>query len=94
MNANSIASLDFACGGKVHTKLSFVVRGNAPAAGQTLKFYVDEGLNQTFTQTSYNGFVAYATTVASGAHTYRWDATTATTTPGQPPFWLDAIVCQ
>jgi hypothetical protein len=94
MNANATKSLDFACGGKVHSKLSFLYRGLAPATGQTLKLYVDDVLNQTYGQSYGNGFVAISLNVTSGAHIYRWDASTAPTVAGQPPYWVDAIQCQ
>jgi hypothetical protein len=95
MDGSATKSLSFACGGKAHTQISFVYRGLAPAAGQTLKFYIDDVLNQTFGQTSGNNFTTGGMTFSSAAtHTYRWDASTAPTVPAQPPFWVDVIQCQ
>jgi hypothetical protein len=91
--ANSTASLVFSCGGKTHSQMSFWVQGYAPAAGQNLNFYVDGALYQTYGQTAYNGFTQVVLTVPTGQHTYRWDATTAPTVPGQPPYWIDDIEC-
>ena len=96
MNGSASKSLSFGCGGKPHSQMTFVYRGLAPAVGQTLKFYVDDVLNQTFGQTAGNNFAGGSATFSSpGTHTYRWDATTAPTTPAQePPFWVDSIQCQ
>jgi hypothetical protein len=46
LGPNSTASMSFSCGGKSHSQLTFWYRG-APAAGQTLGFFVDGTLYQT-----------------------------------------------
>ena len=94
--AGDTASLNFSCGGKAHTQLSFFYQGINPTAGQTLKFYVDGTLYQTYGSTP-NGvggypFAKVSITLPSGGHSYRWDVTTDVAS--QPPYWLDTIQCQ
>jgi hypothetical protein len=93
MAANSVSSLDFACGGKTVSQLSFWYQGYNPAAGQNLNFYVDNVLYHTYGQSPGNGFTHVVLTVPTGTHLFRWDATTAPTVAGQPPYWLDSIQC-
>lgn len=94
LGANAKSPLSFNCGGKTHSKLTFWYQGYAPTAGQSLNLYVDNALYQTYGQTAYNGFTQVDLTVASGTHTYKWEATTAQSVAGQPPYWLDSIVCE
>src|SRR5262249_28736479 len=74
-----------------------LVPGYSPTASQQLKFYVDGALYQTYAMsrdTGGNGnrWQQIILTVASGMHTYRWDA--ATDIASQPPYYIDAIRCQ
>jgi len=94
LGPNATASLDFSCGDKSHSQLSFWYLGYAPAAGQVLNFYVDGTLYRTYGGSPFNAFTQVVLTVPTGTHTYRWDATTSTSVGGQPPYWLDTIQCQ
>jgi hypothetical protein len=95
LSAGVSSSASFTCGGKEHSQLSFYYQGIAPTAGQTLKFYVDDVLYQTFagTPNGVGGWPYYnvTLTVPTGTHKYRWDA--VSNTGGQPPYWLDSITC-
>ena len=92
--ANSTASLDFSCGGKTHSQMSFWYQGYVPASGQNLNLYVDGTLYHTYGQSPGNGFTQVTLSVTSGTHSYRWDATTSATVAGKPPYWVDTIQCQ
>ncbi|HWA75382.1 MAG TPA: hypothetical protein VG937_23755 [Polyangiaceae bacterium] len=96
LGASQTASLGFSCGSKTHSQRSFYYQGVNPSAGQTLKFYVDGALYQTYGSTP-NGVGGYyfpkvSVTSASGMHSYRWDATTDVA--AQPPYWIDTVQCQ
>ena len=95
------ATMDFSCGDKPHTELTFWYRGVAPTAAQPMNFYIDGVLYKTYGNTNI-GQGGYSwvpvTVVLPGAsattdkkHSYRWEVTTDRA--GQPPYWIDSIQC-
>jgi hypothetical protein len=96
--AGDIASAYFSCGCRSHQELTFYYNGLNPSADQHLNFYVDDALYATYGNTYNWSFDAITwakvdVLLPPGSHHYRWDVTTSTTT-GQPPYWIDTIVCQ
>jgi hypothetical protein len=98
MGANG-ATLEFSCGGKSHSSLSFYYMGY-PMAGESLEFYVDDTLYQTYGST-YSSWGAGGYTwqnesikVSSGAHSYRWVETAPDGGIAAPAYTIDTISCK
>jgi hypothetical protein len=95
LGAGQTATVNFACGCKEHSELSFYYTGRNPGTGQQLKFFVDGALYATYGQTLDCCNPAWRNVdvfLPKGPHTYRWE--TSTPGAGQPPFWLDTIQCK
>ena len=79
-----------------HSEMSFWYLGD-PATGQTLNFYVDDALYQTYGSTySSWGAGGYNWTnvilvVPNGTHTYKWEE--VATNGGAPGFFVDTVSC-
>jgi len=87
------ASIEFDCGGKPHAQLTFWYRGTGQAAGQDLRFFVDDELYETYGETpNWSWQTKVVNHGGGGSHRYRWEATTDTV--GRPPFWLDSFRCE
>jgi hypothetical protein len=86
--------MDIACGDSSHSELSFFYTGYKPTAGQTLKFYVDDVLYDTYGNTEYFGVIwrKVDLVVSAGKHHYRW--VSSTDTASAAPYWVDGLVCR
>jgi hypothetical protein len=68
LGPNATASMTYSCDGVSHSQMSFWYRGD-PSTGQSLNFYVDDVLYQTYGTTPNLGWTEVILTVATGMHT-------------------------
>ncbi len=93
------ATLNFSCGGKSHSSLTFYYMGY-PSAGENLVFYEDGNVYQTYGSTysswgagGYN-WTKVSIIVSSGMHTYQWIETPGEGGPPASAYSIDTISCQ
>jgi hypothetical protein len=85
--------MDFDCGEKAHTWLTFWYLAQSPAEGQALTFFIDDEprlvVNADTARSAVYRRASFV--VERGRHRYRLEANVDA--PGQPPFWVDDIRC-
>lgn len=87
------AYLEFSCGGKPHSKLSFQYATKHLSTGWRLKFFVDDQLKETLAE-SYGSFDERIIQNGdpSRAPRYKWVAETDVN--ARPEVWIDDIKCE
>ena len=91
------AALNFSCGDKPSSQLTFKYRGYRASADQGLRLLIDGKIHETYGNTPDGAWLTITiapagdTPTSTKLHTYRWEVTTDRA--GQPPYWIDAITC-